>query len=142
MRYWDTSALIPLVVEEKRSREMEELFHSDESVATWWGTRIECLSGIRRKEREGHLGAEEANRACAALETLADDWAEVRPVVEVRMTASRLLAVHPLSAGDAVQLAAALRWAGGMSEGAEMISLDTRLRDVASREGLICPEPR
>lgn len=139
MRYWDTSALIPLVVEEGGSRKMEQLFRADESVATWWGTRIECLSAIRRKEREGHLGAEEANRACAALETLADDWAEVRPVVELRMTASRLLAVHPLSAGDAFQLAAALRWAGGMPEEAEMISLDARLRDAASREGLVCP---
>ena len=139
MRYWDTSALIPLVVEEKDSQEMEQLFRADESVATWWGTRVECLSAIRRKEREGCLGADAANRACAALETLADDWAEVRPVFELRMTASRLLAVHPLTAGDAFQLAAALRWAGAMSEGAEMISLDTRLKDAAAREGLTCP---
>ena len=141
MRYWDTSALIPLVVEEEGSREMEQLFHADESVATWWGTRVECLSAIRRKEREGGLGPDEANRACAALETLADDWAEVRPVFESRMNASRLLAVHPLTAGDAFQLAAALRWAGAISEGAEMISLDSKLRDAAAREGLICASP-
>lgn len=139
MRYWDTSALIPLVVEEDRSPEMKELFQDDPEVATWWGTRVECASAIRRREREGGLDSEEANRASLLLETLAKDWAEVVPGLELRATASRLLAVHPLSAGDALQLAAAIRWATEIPNEAEVITLDERLKDASMREGLLCP---
>ena len=139
MRYWDTSSLVPLVVEEDRSPEMKELFQDDPEVATWWGTRVECASAIRRREREGGLDPEEANRASLLLETLARDWAEVVPGQELRSIASRLLAVHPLSAGDALQLAAAIRWATEIPGGPEMVTLDERLRDAAAREGLVCP---
>ena len=139
MRYWDTSALVPLMVDEGSSQQMEDVFRTDRSVATWWGTRIECISAIRRKERDGQLEPEEAAQASLLLEALAGDWAEVQPGLDLRSLAGRLLAVHPLRTGDALQLAAALRWASEIPDEAEMISLDERLKDAAMREGLLCP---
>ena len=139
MKYWDTSSLVPLIVEGANSKKMEALFREDPGVATWWGTRVECASAIRRREREGRLDAGEANQPSMLLETLASDWAEVQPGHEIRSIAARLLAVHPLSAGDAFQLAAAIRWASEITGGATMVTLDERLKEAASREGLICP---
>jgi hypothetical protein len=46
-----------------------------------------------------------------------------------------LLAVHPLRAGDTVQLAAALEWCEARTEGAGFVCLDDRLRRAAGREG-------
>ncbi len=139
MKYWDTSSLVPLIIEEASSTEMEAVIREDPGVATWWGTRVECLSAIRRREREGKLDAGEARQASILLETLAKDWAEVQPEHEVRSIAARMLAVHPLSASDAFQLAAAIRWASEITEGATMVTLDERLKEAASREGLVCP---
>lgn len=139
MRYWDASALIPLIVDEGKSQQMEDVLREDDSVATWWGTRIECISAIRRKEREGQLEPQQAKQASLLLDALAEDWAEVQPALELRSMAGRLLAVHPLRTGDAFQLAAALRWSSEISDEAEVITLDEHLKDAAMREGLLCP---
>lgn len=47
----------------------------------------------------------------------------------------RLLRVHALRAGDALQLAAALVWTGGSREGA-LVTLDERMGLAARLEGL------
>ena len=138
MRFWDTSSLVPLLIEEERSNEMEELFREDDSIATWWGTSIECASAVRRKERMDELATRAAQESVALLDELSKGWVEVEPTSQIRNTALRLLAVHPLIAADALQLAAALDWAGRTDGEARFISLDQRLSDAASREGLIC----
>ena len=138
MRYWDTSSLVPLVMEEERSHEMEEVFREDDSIATWGGTSVECVSAIRRKERMDQLATRAAQDSIALLDELSQGWVEVEPTGQIRNTALRLLAVHPLIAADALQLAAALDWAGRTDGGARFISLDQRLSDAASREGLTC----
>lgn len=139
MRYWDTSALIPLVVEEEDSHTMNQLYGTDDSVATWWGTQVECVSGLRRKERMGELTPTETQDSLALLDELSKGWTEIGMTEAIRKTALRLLAVHPLVAADALQLSAALDWAERIEGEPRFISLDERLRDAASREGLICP---
>jgi hypothetical protein len=49
-------------------------------------------------------------------------------------TAERLLAVHPLTAGDAFQLAA-LRWCQRETKIMFFVTLDDRLRAAAHKEG-------
>ena len=48
---------------------------------------------------------------------------------------ARLLAVHPLRAADAFQLAAALQWCGGRTKDVGFVSFDARLREAGYREG-------
>ena len=59
----------------------------------------------------------------------------IAPTDDVRRRAARLLAVHPLRAADALQLAAALVWVEEQPHGERFVSLDGRLRDAAAREG-------
>lgn len=60
---------------------------------------------------------------------------EVSPASELRDRAVRLLDLHPLSAADALQLAAALDWCEERTTGAGFVCLDQRLRAAAMREG-------
>ena len=59
----------------------------------------------------------------------------------VRHRAERLLALHPLRAGDALQLSAALVACEERPEGELLVCLDARLREAAAREGFhLVPE--
>jgi hypothetical protein len=63
-------------------------------------------------------------------------------VETVKSQARRLLRLHPLRAADAMQLAAALEWAGGRPAGQLIHTLDAQLALAAAREGfLVVPEP-
>jgi len=61
---------------------------------------------------------------------------EISPSAAVRDRARRLLRVHSLRAGDALQLAAALVAAEGRPGTLPFVSLDDRQRRAADREGL------
>ena len=139
MLFWDASSLVPLFVDERETEKMEEIFKADNSIATWWGTKVECASAVRRRERAGELSSADAMQSLALLEDLAGGWTEAEPTNGIRSTAVRLLAVHALTASDSLQLAAALDWAGRCGGEARLISLDERLKEAASREGLVCP---
>lgn len=135
MRFWDSSAVLPLCVAEPRSAEARALIEGDPAVAVWWATRTECLSALARRMRERALVPVGHRAARTVLAALAESWVEVQPSEAIRATAERLLAVHALSAADAFQLAAALAWCGGRPSGQGIVTLDSRLRTVAGWEG-------
>jgi len=135
VRFWDSSAVVPLCVSEPHSASGRSLLEGDPRVAVWWATRTECLSALTRRLREGVLTLAGFRSARRVLAALADAWVEILPSEMVRTTAERLLAVHTLRAADAFQVAAALAWCGGRPSGHRIVTLDTRLRDAASREG-------
>jgi uncharacterized protein len=137
VRFWDASALTPIVVTEPSSPTLEAALAADDAIVAWWGSRVECVSALRRREREGVLTGIGVQQAFAVLEVLAGEWAEVAPGPRVRAEAERALAVHPLRAANALQLAAALVWRGGGESPHELACLDGRLRDAASREGFV-----
>lgn len=135
MRYWDSSALVPLMVIEAASSELESLLTEDGAIATWWGTPVECASAIGRRERARSAelpGISLALRKLAALET---NWIEVAPSERVREVARRLVRVHELRAADALQLAAATRASEGHAVPLPFVTLDDRLALAARREG-------
>ena len=135
MRFWDSSAVVPLCVAEPRSANARALLEGDPAVAVWWATRTECLSALTRRMREGELAPGGYRAARRVLAALAETWVELLPSEAVRATAERLLAVHALRAADAFQLAAALAWCAGRPPGHSIVTLDSRLRDALSREG-------
>ncbi len=134
MRFWDTSAIVPLVLEQSASARARELLAEDPAMAAWWGTPIECWSAASRLRREGRLSPQDEAAVHELLEDLHETWLEVLPSEEVRTRARRLLQVHALRAGDAVQLAAALTCAG--SGGAGFVAFHERLKVAARAEGL------
>jgi predicted nucleic acid-binding protein len=137
MRFWDSSAVVPLCLTEPTSKQIQKILRQDEDIVVWWATRIECLSAFERRRREGILPAEATLNAKNVLASLASGWSEVLPSELVRRRAERLLATHALRAADALQLAAALIWAEEAPEALELISFDQNLREGASKEGFI-----
>ena len=88
-----------------------------------------------RRVREGDLAAAGERQAREVLDALAAAWTEVLPSAPLRANAERLLAVHPLRAGDAFQLAAALVWCQGHTAGSALVTFDVRLGAAGHREG-------
>jgi predicted nucleic acid-binding protein len=113
---------------------MTELLREVKTPAVWWATVVECRSALHRRNREYPLPTETLDSALRRLERLLEGCDTVPPTEEVRRRAGRLLAVHPLRAGDALQLGAALVFAEE-EQGVGFVCLDDRLRDAASKEG-------
>ena len=141
MKFWDSSAVIPLLVPEMMSGSIQKLFESDPVIVAWWTTEIECTSAIARRQRQGKVGEELASEAFRRLSALRAGWHEVEPSEEIRESAKRLLRVHDLRTADALQLAAAFFVAEARPSTLEFISLDERLLAAARREGFSTTKP-
>jgi uncharacterized protein len=137
MKFWDASAVVPLIVSEAASNRVLPLADRDPEMLVWWGTRVECVSAVARRERDGGLDTGAAQLAFERLGDLTSGWLEVEPGEIVRETARRFLRVHPLRAADALQLAAAFVGAGQRPGHLEFVTLDDRLAEAARKEGFI-----
>jgi predicted nucleic acid-binding protein len=135
MRFWDSSAIIPLLVEEAASQRSLEAYRGDPEVVVWWATEVECVFALARLERDGVLDESGFVGALDRLDALSRAWHEIQPTSRTRQVAIRLLRVHPLRAGDAFQIAAALTAAEGEPASLAIVTLDERLSGAASREG-------
>ena len=135
MRFWDSSAVMPLLVKEQLSALRAGQAADDPGMTVWWASRVECASALNRLRRDGALDEQGLDRALSRLDALAERWYEVLPVPEVRARALRLLRVHPLRAADALQLAAALVATGEDPSVLPFLTSDDRLRDAARKEG-------
>ena len=92
---------------------------------------MEILAAIRSKRRARVLSENIAERiAVEVRQSFVEKSFQIAPSVQIRDLAGDLLARHPLSAADALQLAAFLSVGGGT-----FVCLDRRLRDAASSEG-------
>ena len=136
MRYWDASALVPLIVSEPGSRLARTWLLEDDHVVTWAWTRTEITSAIERRTREGALTRAQRRVVLDRLRGLAAGWDEVVDVLAVRARANSVLARHPLRATDAGQLGAALLVSEQLPDPLVFLCLDRRLGEAAEREGL------
>jgi predicted nucleic acid-binding protein len=135
LRFWDASALVPLLVREEISPSLLRIFEGDAAVLVWWGTEVECASAIARLERQASLSTPAATEVFRQLSSLAQSWNQIVPAEIVRDTARRLLRTHDLRAGDALQLAAAFVAAESRPATLDFVCLDRRLGEAAQREG-------
>ena len=133
MRFWDSSAIVPLLVEESGTRTARDLFAADAEMVVWWATLVECMSSIARCEHDG--------TSPSATRVLAARWTEVSPSDAVRADARRLLRLHELRAADALQLAAARALCDGAPDGFPLVTNDRRLAAAATREGFDVIDP-
>jgi len=134
MKYWDSSALVSIVVEEPRTRLLRTMRQDDPEQTVWCLSEVEIAAALARREREG-ADAGPIETAREDLSKLVRRWRPVTAVESVRARALRLVRTHPLRAADALQLAAALVASDDKPEGMPFVCLDERLRDAARREG-------
>jgi predicted nucleic acid-binding protein len=135
MKFWDSSAVVPLLVEQPATDAMLALAAADPMFLVWWGTAVECGSALARLEREMALDRGSARVAFDRLGQLAASWQEIEAGDLVRETAIRLLRVHPLRAADSLQLAAGFVAAERRPPTLEFVTLDERLSLAAQKEG-------
>ena len=141
MRFWDSSALVSILVAEATSAAVMRAYELDPEVVAWWATEAECVSALARLEREGSLASSSMVDGLRRLEALARAWQEVQPVTAVRKIAIRLLRVHPLRTADALQLGAAIVAAEDHPATLRFVTLDERLAQAAEREGFPVVRP-
>lgn len=135
MKFWDASAIVPLLVDEDSSGRVQALAAQDPHMLVWWGSEVECVSALTRRERDGSVDGEAITVAFRRLRQFSDLWNEIDPSDSIRETAERILRVHPLRAADALQLAAAFTAAGYRPASLQIITLDDRLAGAATKEG-------
>jgi uncharacterized protein len=135
VKFWDASAIVPLLNAEASTRRLQALAARDPDILVWWGSGVECVSALARLERRAALDPRAAALAFDRLNQLAAGWHEVEPSDIVRETATRFLRVHPLRAVDAAQLAAAFVAAEQRPSSLAIITLDDRLAGAAQKEG-------
>ncbi len=119
MKFWDASAIVPLIVDEPARERLLALVEADPVMFVWWGTPVELVSALSRREREGTLSPAMTAAAVDRVRRLERSWQQVVPSDLLRLRAQRLLRVHPLRAADSLQLAAAL----GIARPAELKAL-------------------
>ena len=135
MIFWDTSAVIPLIVDEPTTDSLRAVLKQDSGMVVWWGTSVECASALARAGRDGIVPDRDVDLARDLLQTLASSWTEVLPTDGVRDHAGRILLRHPLRAADALQIGAAMVWAGDRPKGHPFCTRDARLAEAARLEG-------
>jgi hypothetical protein len=135
VRFWDTSAIVPTLVDEPSSARMRALADDGTASAVWWATRVECCSAIARRARLAPADSGHVEQALETLRAVVAAWMEIPPSERIRDGATRLLRVHDLRAADALQLAAARAASDDHPETLPFVTLDDRLALAASREG-------
>jgi predicted nucleic acid-binding protein len=135
LRFWDSSAVIPLLIAEPRTREVTALLRADRESWIWWTTRTECLSGLHRRARAGEFDPPQFSKARERLFRFDQAASTILLSEAVRSRAERLLGVHPLRSADALQLAASLAAAEDRPAELPFVTLDERLAEAARKEG-------
>jgi predicted nucleic acid-binding protein len=137
MKFWDASALVPLIVMEKETDYCLKVLAEDREMVVWCLSRVEIKSALCRRVRDGLMNDHDFQIAKKRLDTLMQRAYEVMAVEKVRSRAMRLVEGHPLNAADACQLAAAL--VAGQEDPARLpiITFDERLKEAATKEGFV-----
>jgi hypothetical protein len=135
VRFWDTSALVPLFVAERETGRVERWLREDPDVVVWALSRVELLSALARRRRAEPRAARRLLAARRDVLSAWERWSEVTAVEIVRRHAERVVETHPVRAADALQIGAALVTAEGGPDGFDFVTLDQHQADAAEREG-------
>lgn len=137
MKFWDSSAIVPLLLPEPETTACKRLFAEDNKIFVWMFTPTEVWSAVYRKIREGKIAEGELKNIKDRMDLLQKGWSEVVRTEATRAKAHRLLAVHSLRAADVLQLAAALIAFDDHPEGEHFITFDRNLAQAAGKEGFL-----
>lgn len=106
--YHDTSALVPLLIEEDSSAECGELWDSADAVSAIRLTYVEAFAAVAQGARLGRLSMDDAAEARGVLDEL---WSAIDIIevdAELMQSAASLAMTHGLRGYDATHCAAAL----------------------------------
>jgi predicted nucleic acid-binding protein len=132
--FWDTSALVPLCVQQPKSASALGLRKQFE-IVVWWATEVEVASALARLLRMNALPSHDWRQANKTAAELVRSWTVVGPSDTLRSSAQQIVMNFDLRAGDSFQLAAALEWCQNSPAGKPFLTADRRLYDAALISG-------
>jgi hypothetical protein len=142
VKFWDSSALVPLICREAQSARCRVWLREDPVLVVWALAGTEIVSALARRRRDGTITAAVFTAGKRRLVRLEAAWNEVGNLDAVRARARRLLEAHRLSAADALHLGAALLAVEERPHGIDFVTFGRRLADAAEREGFeVLPGP-
>lgn len=142
MRFWDSSAIVPLALAEAETARARRWFDDDRHVVVWTLTRVELLSALARRRRREPASAGRLIQARRDLLAAWDEWTEITAVDLVRRHAERLVERYPLRAADSLQIGAALVAAHDDPGSLVFVTFDGGQAEVAEAEGFRVLGPR
>ena len=137
MKFWDSSAIVPLIVEEDETEYCMKVLSDDHEMLVWCLTKVEIISALCRRVREKAINEADFQKGKKHLNDLIEHAYEVRAIDKVKSRALRLLEVHPMRAADACQLASALVATQEDPHRIAMVCFDQRLKTAAMKEGFV-----
>ncbi len=135
MRFWDSSAIVPLLVLEEETDLCLKALDIDPEAMVWTMSQVEVFSAICRRVREGFLSEDSLDPIKKRMHVFFDSAFEIVSIQKVKDRALRLLQVHSLKAADALQLASALVVTQEDPIRMPIMSFDNQLNQAAKREG-------
>jgi predicted nucleic acid-binding protein len=135
VRYWDTSALLPLFIAERESSAALRWLRDDPEVVVWTLARLEILSALARRGRDEPAAARQLRLVRRHFLDSWERWSEVTAADIVRRHAERIVGSHPVRASDALHIGAALVAAEHEPGTLEFVTFDHRQAVAAEREG-------
>src|SRR5437016_1190332 len=100
MRFWDSSAIVPLLWNEPGTATAFQLLKEDRRMIVWSLSALECLSALYRSEKNSRVSIDAARAFQDRLKALRSAWTEVQDLMLVRKRAERIIAIHALKAAD------------------------------------------
>ena len=137
MKFWDSSAIVPLVVNEEETDYCLKTLSHDQEMLIWCLSRLEVMSALCRQVRDKTFSDTEFQKAKTRMNDLIERAYEVKAIEKVKQRALRLLEVHPLRAADACQLASALVASQEDPGRLTIVCFDQRLKKAAIKEGFV-----
>jgi predicted nucleic acid-binding protein len=133
VRFWDTSALVPLVTKEEQTPRMQQVIESDRNVAVSFITPVELTSTIWRRGRR--FDQTLFRRSLFKIAEIEANWTMLDDFEPTIKLARQLITKYVLRTGDAIQLAAALLLVDEHPEELPFVTLDADLSRAARQEG-------
>ena len=91
MKFWDTSAIIPLLANEPTRELLLAILDDDPEVIAWWGTPVEIASALARRERENVIDAPQVEASMATARALSGTLTGATGTFSGRFDAVRLM---------------------------------------------------
>jgi predicted nucleic acid-binding protein len=135
VRFWDTSALVPLFIAERESAAAVRRLREDPEVVVWTLARLELLAALARRSHDEPAAARQLGLVRRHFLEAWERWSEVTAADIVRRHAERIVGTHALRASDALHIGAALVAAEHEPGTLEFVTFDRRQAAAAEREG-------
>lgn len=135
MSFWDSSAVVPLCLNEVHSQSARIYWRRFSEHHVWRESPVEIASAFARRLREGSVDDAVLIKAENRLRSIETKWNAIEPSERQIVLARTFPQIYGLRALDSLQLAAALVWCKEFPKNKDFVSADTRLSKAAESAG-------